>query len=111
MHDCVGMRGTALAAALRRSVAKWEEVRRNELELQKVEQSIWETSGNETIVDTALLTEAPEPEAELESKPVGAEMAAVDVLRRFVIETFGEERWDPTGYEGGLQIECVDTSL
>ena len=93
-------------------MAAWEERKRNELEQQKVEQSIWETSGNETVAVTAgsettraatLADDVAEPEPE----SAEAETAAVDELRRFVVETFGDGTWKPSGYRGGLKIECV----
>jgi hypothetical protein len=48
VHSCVGQTGEALLAQVGRSVAAWEETKKQQLEQQKAEQSIWETSGNAT---------------------------------------------------------------
>ena len=116
LHSCVGLAGAALVDRVERGVAAWEERKRNELEQQKVEQSIWETSGNETVAvtegsETTRAATLADDVAEPEPESAGPETAAVDELRRFVVETFGDDRWKPTGYEGGLLIKCVAFGL
>eukprot|EP01043_Picozoa_sp_COSAG02_P002431 COSAG02_NODE_56_length_43700_cov_33.650765_2_plen_1893_part_00 len=48
VQDCVGLEGDELVAAVSRRVAHWEAQKKHELEAQKEEQSIWDSSGNVT---------------------------------------------------------------
>ena len=48
VDDCIGLDSEALKTEVVRGVAAWEERRLQNLELQKQEQSIWETGGNAT---------------------------------------------------------------
>ena len=74
------------------TLGAWQEQQSLMKRQQKKEQSIWDASHN--VIGTQQMA-SPKQEAEQED---------VEELRRFVVETFGADCWDPTGHEGGLRI-------
>ena len=76
-------------------VGTWEAQERLMKQQQKREQSVWDSTHN---VTKAEQVHVAVPTHEIQQQDV-------DKLQRFVVETFGEDCWEPTGVEGGLQIK------
>ena len=74
-------------------VGTWEAQERLMKQQQKIEQSVWDSTHNVTKAERVAV---PKREAQQQD---------VDKLQRFVVETFGEACWKPTGFEGGLEIQ------
>ena len=73
-------------------VGSWEAQERLMKQQQKREQSVWDSTHNVTKAERVAV-----PTHEIQQQDV-------DKLQRFVVETFGEVYWKPTGYDGGLEI-------
>ena len=69
VHSCVGQAGETLLAQVGRNVAAWEETKKQELEQQRAEQSIWETSGNATSQIAAARAPARERQHAAQQEP------------------------------------------